>query len=270
MASPSSTSIERPYADSESAVGAVEDGMAVGLGSGSTAAHAIRALGREVDSGLDVEGVPTSFQARELAIEAGIALTTLDERDLDLAIDGADQVAGADLVKGGGGAHAREKVVDAAADRLLVVVDPTGRLPADTVEVPVQLNDLYPTILELCGADPPETDSVSLLSEHPRERAFSYYENTRAMTDAANADFSMIDEADLPPRRQCCVWESPERKLIWYPETGETAGPNSGDEELESALREHRQSLSPIGARDADVEVSDDVREQIRDMGYLV
>ena len=103
----------------------VDDGDVVGLGTGSTAAHAIRALGREVEAGLDVEGVPTSFQAREIAIEVGIPLTTLDEADVALAIDGADQIAGADLVKGGGGAHAREKIVDAAADRLLVVADPT-------------------------------------------------------------------------------------------------------------------------------------------------
>lgn len=132
------------------------------------------------------------------------------------------------------------------------------------------MNDLYPTILELCGVDPPETDSVSLVSERPRERAFSYYENTRAGAEAANTDFSTVDETDLLPRRQCCVWESPDRKLTWYPETGKTAGPSSGDEELESSLREHQQSLSPISAGDADVEVSDDVREQIRDMGYLV
>ena len=102
----------------ESAAATVDDEALVGLGSGSTAAHAIRALGREVDAGLDIEGVPTSFQAREVAVEAGIELTTLDETGgrLDVAIDGADQFAGADLVKGGGGAHAREKVVDTAAD----------------------------------------------------------------------------------------------------------------------------------------------------------
>ncbi|WP_436934352.1 ribose-5-phosphate isomerase RpiA [Halovenus marina] len=107
----------------ESAVEAVSDGMVVGLGSGSTAAHAIRELGQRVDSGLDIEGIPTSYQARELAAEHSIPLTTLDEATPDIAIDGADQVSGAALVKGGGAAHAREKLVDGAADRLLVVVD---------------------------------------------------------------------------------------------------------------------------------------------------
>jgi ribose 5-phosphate isomerase A len=126
----------------ESAVEAVEDGMVVGLGSGSTAAAAIRALARRVDAGLDVQGIPTSFQARELAREGGVSLTTLDETDghVDVAIDGADQFAGADLVKGGGGAHAREKIVDSAADRLLVVVDPTKE--ADVLDAPVPVEVL--------------------------------------------------------------------------------------------------------------------------------
>ncbi len=108
----------------ESAVGAVTDGMTVGLGTGSTAAYAIRELGRRVDAGLDIQGVPTSFQARQLAREVGIPLRALEDIDrLDVAIDGADQVAGLDLVKGGGAAHAREKVIDAAADAFHVVVD---------------------------------------------------------------------------------------------------------------------------------------------------
>ncbi|WP_459194582.1 ribose-5-phosphate isomerase RpiA [Halosimplex sp. J119] len=123
----------------ESAAAAVEDGTVVGLGSGSTAAHAIRALGREVDDGLEIQGVPTSFQAREIAIDVGIPLTTLDEADVDLAIDGADQFDGADLVKGGGGAHAREKIVDAAADRLLVVADPTKEVDVLDYPVPVEV-----------------------------------------------------------------------------------------------------------------------------------
>jgi ribose 5-phosphate isomerase A len=121
----------------ESAAEAVEDGTVVGLGTGSTAAHAIRKLGRRVDAGLDVRGIPTSFQARERASEAGIPLTTLSQATPDIAIDGADQVAGRDLVKGGGAAHTREKLVDAAADRLLVVVDPSKL--ADALDHPVPL-----------------------------------------------------------------------------------------------------------------------------------
>ena len=122
----------------ESAAEAVEDGMVVGLGTGSTAAHAIRALGTAVDAGLDIEGIPTSYQSRDLAREAGIPLTTLEEATPDIAIDGADQVAAGQLIKGGGAAHTREKLVDTAADRLLVVVDPGKVNEALDVPVPVE------------------------------------------------------------------------------------------------------------------------------------
>lgn len=124
----------------ESAADLVTDGMVVGLGTGSTAAHAIRAIGRAVDSGLDVRGVPTSFASRELAHEAAIPLVDLDEVDgIDLAIDGADQVAGGDLVKGGGAAHAREKIVDTAADRFVVVADPSKQVETLDRAVPVEV-----------------------------------------------------------------------------------------------------------------------------------
>ncbi|RDZ41740.1 ribose 5-phosphate isomerase A [Haloferax sp. Atlit-47N] len=124
------------------AVEAVEDGAVVGLGTGSTTAFAIRAIGDRVADGLDVRGVPTSFAARELARECGIPVVDLDEADaVDLAIDGADQVALADgaLVKGGGAAHAREKVVDAFADRFLVVADPSKIAETLSHAVPVEV-----------------------------------------------------------------------------------------------------------------------------------
>lgn len=124
----------------ESAAERIEDEMVVGLGTGSTAAHAIRRLGARVDAGLDIEGIPTSFQSRELARTEGIPLTTLAEATPDVAIDGADQVADGVLIKGGGAAHAREKVVDTAADRLLVVADPTKE--ADVLDKPVPVEVL--------------------------------------------------------------------------------------------------------------------------------
>jgi ribose 5-phosphate isomerase A len=123
----------------ESAAERVDDGMVVGLGTGSTAAHAIEALGQRVDAGLDIEGIPTSFQSRELARETGIPLTTLSDATPDVAIDGADQVADGVLIKGGGGAHAREKVVDTAADRFLVVVDPRKERETLSEPVPVEV-----------------------------------------------------------------------------------------------------------------------------------
>ena len=142
----------------ESAAREVEDGMVVGLGTGSTAAAAIRQLGRRVDAGLDIEGIPTSYQSRAVAREAGIRLTTLAEATPDIAIDGADQVAGGDLVKGGGAAHARAKVVDAAATRFLVVVDPTKEAATLDQPVPVEvLPDARATVaraVERLGGEP--------------------------------------------------------------------------------------------------------------------
>lgn len=124
----------------ESAAALVEDGMTVGLGTGSTAAHAIRAIGDAVTDGLDVVGVPTSFDSRELAREAGIPLCSPEAvSEIDLAIDGADQVADGDLIKGGGAAHAREKIVDAAADRFVVVVDPSKEATVLDRAVPIEV-----------------------------------------------------------------------------------------------------------------------------------
>jgi ribose 5-phosphate isomerase A len=111
----------------ERAAELVSSGATVGLGTGSTAAFAIRALGRAVADGADVRGVATSFASRELAREVGIPLVSLDEvSTVDVAIDGADQLdADLNLIKGGGAAHAREKIVDAMADRFVVVADPS-------------------------------------------------------------------------------------------------------------------------------------------------
>ncbi len=131
----------------ERAAEAVEDGDVVGLGTGSTSAAAIRAIGRRVDAGLDVTGIPTSYQSRALAREVGIPRTSLADATPDVAIDGADQVADGDLVKGGGAAHAREKLVDAAADRFIVVVDERKLADALDVPVPVEvLPDAVPTV----------------------------------------------------------------------------------------------------------------------------
>jgi len=126
----------------ERAAELVAEGDVVGLGTGSTAAYAIRAIGRAVDDGLDVRGIPTSFDSRALAREAGIPLSSLEAVDsVDLAIDGADQIDD-DLqaIKGGGAAHAREKVVDAAADRFVVVADPSK--PVETLSRPVPIEVL--------------------------------------------------------------------------------------------------------------------------------
>lgn len=105
----------------------VQSGSIVGLGTGSTTAYAIQALGDRLKSGelKDIKGVPTSFQAIVLARQYGIPLVTLDEIDhIDLAIDGADEVdPQKNLIKGGGAAHTQEKIVDCLANQFIVVVD---------------------------------------------------------------------------------------------------------------------------------------------------
>jgi len=103
----------------------VRDGMKLGLGTGSTAKHFVELLGERVRTGLNVVGVPTSEATRADALRCGIALTTLDAIDrLDLTIDGADEIDGAlNLIKGGGGALLREKIVAAASDRMIVIAD---------------------------------------------------------------------------------------------------------------------------------------------------
>ena len=113
----------------EEAAEQVESGSVIGLGSGSTAAHAIRFLGTRLRSGglEEVLGVPTSPQAAAEAVQSGVPLTTLDEHPaLDLAIDGVDQIDGElNAIKGGGAALLREKVVASASRRFIVVADGT-------------------------------------------------------------------------------------------------------------------------------------------------
>jgi ribose 5-phosphate isomerase A len=103
----------------------VRSGMRLGLGTGSTARHFVELLGERVRSGLDVLGVPTSETTRADAARCGIRLGTLDDIDrLDLTVDGADEIDPAlDLIKGGGGALLREKIVAAASDRMIVIAD---------------------------------------------------------------------------------------------------------------------------------------------------
>lgn len=103
----------------------VEDGMKLGLGTGSTADEFVRLLAERVAAGLNVIGVPTSVRTEQLARELGIPLTTLDEEPvLDLTVDGADEIGpGLALIKGGGGALLREKIVAAASKKMIVIAD---------------------------------------------------------------------------------------------------------------------------------------------------
>jgi ribose 5-phosphate isomerase A len=111
----------------EAAIKHVASGMAVGLGTGSTADYFLIALGREIRAGnlKDILGVPTSERSRKRAAELGIPLTTLSDKPiLDVAVDGADEVApGLKLIKGLGGALLREKIIAQAAKKFIAIVD---------------------------------------------------------------------------------------------------------------------------------------------------
>ncbi|HSN06170.1 MAG TPA: ribose 5-phosphate isomerase A [Candidatus Angelobacter sp.] len=122
----------------QAAAALVEDGMKVGLGTGSTVAHLLTAL---AGRGLAVRCVSTSPRTESVARSLGLEVTTLDALGrLDIAIDGADQVDDAGwLIKGGGAAHTREKIVAAAADRFVVMVDSTKPVPTFTWPVPLEL-----------------------------------------------------------------------------------------------------------------------------------
>jgi ribose 5-phosphate isomerase A len=103
----------------------IKDGQVVGLGTGSTAAHFIQLLGEQVKQGLRVRGIPTSVRSKQLAESLGIPLTTLDEcQEIAVTVDGADEVdPQLRLIKGGGGALLREKIVASATKQLVIVAD---------------------------------------------------------------------------------------------------------------------------------------------------
>jgi ribose 5-phosphate isomerase A len=135
------------HAAAARAVEFVRPGMRLGLGTGSTAKHFVTLLAERVRGGLDVVGVPTSETTRADAERQGVPLTTLDETpELDLTVDGADEIApDLSLIKGGGGALLREKIVAAASARMIVIADESkfvavlGRFPLPIEVVPFGL-----------------------------------------------------------------------------------------------------------------------------------
>ena len=148
----------------EQAVERVESGMIVGLGTGSTAAYAVDAIGRKLASGelSNIQGIPTSTRTAEQATQGGIPLTTLElHPEVDVTIDGADQVdAEGNLIKGGGGALLREKIVAGASKHYVIIIDESKLVETigDGFPLPVEVvtfgwKTAFATIRDL-GAEP--------------------------------------------------------------------------------------------------------------------
>jgi ribose 5-phosphate isomerase A len=168
----------------------VRDGMVVGLGTGSTAKHMIIALGDKVRAGMKLRGVPTSQETAALAKQAGIPLLDSENRwEIDVALDGADQVdPNFNLVKGGGGALLKEKIVVASAKQFIVMVD-------DTKQVPV-LGGSFPLPIEMIpfgwGSTMREIEALTKSRVVLRERNGSPFK-TEAGNLIADAHIDRID-----------------------------------------------------------------------------
>ncbi|EEE43646.1 ribose-5-phosphate isomerase RpiA [Roseibium alexandrii] len=154
----------------------VISGMRLGIGTGSTAEFFVHALAKRVADGLDVIGVPTSERTAELAASLGIKLTTLEELpELDLTVDGADELdANLALIKGGGGALLREKIVAAASGKMIVIADGTknvdtlGQFPLPIEVVPFGQEATRRAILALLREmGLPQNLQLRMAGEHP-------------------------------------------------------------------------------------------------------
>ncbi|MBD1868217.1 ribose-5-phosphate isomerase RpiA [Cyanobacteria bacterium FACHB-471] len=173
----------------------VQSGSIVGLGTGSTTAFAIQHLGDRLKSGdlKDIKGIPTSFQASVLAKQYGIPLTTLDEIDqIDIAIDGADEVdPQKNLIKGGGAAHTREKVVDSLAKLFIVVVDSSKLVDrlGSTFALPVEVLPMAIT---------PATKAIEALGGKPELR-MGVKKDGPVITDQGNMVLDVTFEAIADP-----------------------------------------------------------------------
>ncbi len=200
------------------AVAMLTDDETVGLGTGSTTAAAIRALGDRVADGMAVTAVTTSHQSRRLAREQAIPLTDLGSTArVATAIDGADQATPAgNLIKGGGAAHAREKILAHAADRLLVVVDDSKLADQLSHPVPVELlPDAEAVVrrrIETLGGDPQlraaaqkdgpvVTDNGNLVID----AAFGPIENPSQLADRLAATPGVVEHGLFLDAADCLV-----------------------------------------------------------------
>jgi ribose 5-phosphate isomerase A len=183
----------------------VADGMRLGIGTGSTAEEFVRLLAVRVSEGLSVVGVPTSERTATLCRDMGVPLSTLDETpELDLTIDGADEIdPDLALIKGGGGALLREKIVAAASERMIVIADASKLVEAlGAFPLPIEVNPFglratqiaiegaafrlgltAPLTLRMTNGQPFVTDGGHFIID----ASFGRIPDTRALSDALHA-----------------------------------------------------------------------------------
>ena len=179
----------------QEAVKHVKDGFIIGLGSGSTASYVIQKIGQFVKQGeLQVLGVPSSSQAKMLAIQSGIPLTTLDEHPiLDLALDGADEVdKKLNLIKGGGGALTREKIIASTAKEVIIVADETKLVEKLGSNFPVPV-EVLPFAMTTVRASIKKLGGKSILREGKGKVGAVVTDNGNYILDI---DFGPIDNAE--------------------------------------------------------------------------
>jgi len=179
-----------------------EDGMILGLGTGSTVMYALERLSTRVSEGLQVRGIPTSYQTAQRAYEYGIPLATLDEEPgPDLVIDGADQVdSRLRLVKGRGAALMREKCVAAAGTRLVIVID--GQKHVDVLSGPVPV-EVLPFAIRPVMAQLEDLGSVPVLREGSRKDGPVITDNGNFIVDCG------FDRLDNPGAMETAIGEIP-------------------------------------------------------------
>jgi ribose 5-phosphate isomerase A len=208
----------------------VEDGMIVGLGTGSTAKHLVDRLGERVREGLRMRGIPTSDRTAEQARALGIELTTLEEcPEIDLAIDGADQIDPfGDLIKGLGGAHVREKRVARAARAFVVIADASKEVPRLGVGCPVPV-EVRPDridgvsealralgaepLLRLAGERPYRTDNGNpILDAH-----FDGLDDPRLVEGRLDAIAGVVGNGIFPGMTDRVLIADPDGVREWFP-----------------------------------------------------
>ncbi len=190
----------------------VEDGMRLGIGSGTTAEAFVRALAEKVGAGLSITGVPTSERTAGLCVEMGVPLVTLDETPhLDLTIDGADEIdPSLTLIKGGGGALLREKIVASASERMIVIADDSkcvetlGRFPLPIEVNAFGLEATRRAVAAVCADHGAEAEPVLRMGRkgemvltdgghHILDASFGHISDPRALACALNATAGVVE-----------------------------------------------------------------------------